>query len=60
MLQNVTFCYVFAVFSVGWLNRDPVAEFGGLLHRGRISPVAAVSGWNAGIAGWGTATRQLG
>jgi hypothetical protein len=54
MLHYVTFL---RFFFVDWLNHDPVAEFGGLLHRGRISPVAAVSGWNAGIAGWGTATR---
>jgi hypothetical protein len=59
MLQNVTFCYVFAVFSVDWLNRDPVAELGGWLHRGRISPVAAGFVCRAGIGGMGDSYPDL-
>jgi hypothetical protein len=37
MLQNVTFCYVFTVFSVDPFSRDAVAELGRL---GRILLVA--------------------
>jgi hypothetical protein len=59
MLQNVTFCYVLAVFSVDRLIRDPVAEFGRLRRLGRILVVSGHAGSDAGIGGMGDSYPDL-
>jgi hypothetical protein len=60
MLQNVTFCYVFAFFSVDRLIRDPVAGVGRSGDGGAFCWLWGKGFGMPALARWGTATRQLG